>query len=157
MSAITNSSPPARRRPRWRLPLIAAGGLVLGLAVVAGGAVGTYPYWADGIVESAVVKRIEKMTGAQVTMEGFDLEYSSVEMRGVTVTVDADTTIRLDLVEVTLDSESVWSAQARVTDVVVAGGAVTGDVAAFERLAVDFRPAEEDRALVGTLWKGCHP
>ena len=133
MSAITNSSPLARRRPRWRIPLIALGSLV----VVASGVVATYPLWADGIVESAVVKRIEKMTGAQVTMEGFDLEYSSVEMRGVTVMVDADTSIRLDRVEVTLDHEAIWSAQAIVTDVVVAGGAIHGDVAAFERLAAE--------------------
>ena len=131
MPAIKTTEPPARRRPRWRIPLIALGTFV----VVTGGVVATYPLWADGFVKAAVVRRLEALTGAPVTMDGFDLEYSSVTMRGVALTIDADTTIRLERVDIAFDREALWSAQAIVTEVEVAGGAIKGDVAAFERLA----------------------
>ena len=131
MPAIKTTEPTARRRPRWRIPLIALGALV----VVAGGVVATYPLWADGFIEAAVVRRLEALTGAPVTMDGFDLEYSAVTMRGVGLTIDADTTIRLERVDIAFDREALWSAQAIVTEVEVAGGAIKGDVAAFERLA----------------------
>ena len=141
MPAITTSEPPAKRRPRWRIPLIAVGGLV----VVAGGVVATYPLWADGIVGDAVVQKLAAMTGAQVTMEGFDLEYSSVTMRGVAVTIDADTTVRVDRLDVFLDQDALWSGQARVTEVAVQGGAIKGDVARFERMLAEIRGRAKPR------------
>ena len=128
--------PPAtsvRTVSRWRRPLILLGGLV----VVAGTAVATYPVWADSLVKAAVVQRLERMTGASVTIEGFDLEYSTVTMRGVSLALDDSTSIELGAVDVTLDSDSLWSARVVVTDVAVHGGRVAGDVASFERLAVD--------------------
>ncbi len=105
--------------------------------VVAGTAVATYPVWADSLVKAAVVQRLERMTGASVTIEGFDLEYSTVTMRGVSLALDDSTSIELGAVDVTLDSDSLWSARVVVTDVAVHGGRVAGDVASFERLAVD--------------------
>ena len=93
--------------------------------------------WADSLVKAAVVQRIERITGASVTIEGFDLEYSTVVMRGVSIAVDAATTIRLETVDVTLDRDALWSARAVVTDVAVHGGSVRGELSAFERLAVD--------------------
>lgn len=97
----------------------------------------TYPMWADSLVKAAVIQRLERVTGGSVTIEGFDLEYSSVTMRGVAVVLDEATSVRLDSVDVALDADALWSARAVVTDVAVQGGSVRGDLATFERLAAE--------------------
>lgn len=132
----------ARTRSRWRLPLIVGGSLV----VVAAGVVASYPVWADSLVQAEVVRRLERLTGGTVTIDRFELEYSSAALQGVQVTLDADTSVRLDRVDVTLDRDALWSARAVVTDVEAHGGAVHGDVARFERLAREIadRPRSED-------------
>ncbi len=134
MSTSAPSASP-RKPPRWRVPLIALGGLVTGLAAV----VATYPMWADTFVRDEVVRRIERLTGQHVVIEDFALEYSHVTMRGVSMTIAADTRVRLDRVDVILDRDALWSGRAVVTEVVAQGGSLTGDVAAFEALAEDVR------------------
>ncbi len=139
---MSTSASPARTRSRWRRPLILCASLVL----VAGGVVASYPMWADSLVEAAVVRRIEGWTGGTVKMDRFELEYSSAAMRGLVVTIDADTVIRLDAVDVTLDRDALWSARAVVTDIEARGGAVKGDLRAFERLAEQIAGRLESRA-----------
>ena len=131
--ALMHPATSVRTRSRWRRPLILLGSLVL----VAGAAVATYPVWADSLVKAAVVQRLERMTGASVTIEGFDLEYSTVTMRGVTLALDDSTLVELGTVDVSLDKDALWSARVVVTDVSVHGGHVAGDVESFERLAVE--------------------
>lgn len=128
---MSNPSSAARTRPRWRRPLIALGCLVVG----AGGVVASYPVWADSFVQAAVVERVERLTGGTLTMASFELEYSTVAMHDVVLTVGADTTVHLDHVQVTLDRDALWSGRAVVTDVEASGGAVHGDVRAYEDLA----------------------
>lgn len=107
------------------------------LVLVAVATVATYPVWADSLVKAAAIKRLERITGASVTIEGFDLEYSKIVMHGVLISLDEATMLRLDAVDVALDQDALWSARALVTDVVVTGGSIQGDVSAFERLADD--------------------
>ncbi|MBK7823912.1 biosynthetic peptidoglycan transglycosylase [Nannocystis sp.] len=105
--------------------------------LVASASVATYPIWADSLVEAAVVQRLERLTGTRVTIESFDLEYSTVAVRGVSLAIDAETSIDLDAVDVSLDQDALWSGRAIVTNVAVHGGTLRGDVATFERVAAD--------------------
>jgi hypothetical protein len=136
---------PARPRPRWRRPLFLLGGGVLFLLAAAGTAAATYPMWADGLARDAVVERVERLTGGSVTIEGFDLEYGAVQMRGVDVVFADAATVRLDRVDVKFDEDALWSRRVVVTDVAAEGGRVKGDVAVFERLAADIAGRMRER------------
>ena len=102
---MSNPASPARTRSRWRLALI----LFAVTVVVAGGVLASYPLWADSLVQGKVIERLERLTGASVTMESFELEYSSVTMRGVALTIDPEASIRLDRVDVEIDRDLLWS------------------------------------------------
>lgn len=129
---MSTPASPARTRSRWRLALIFS----LGTVLLAGGIVASYPVWADSFVQAKVIERLERLTGGSVTMEAFDLEYSSVTMRGVVVTLDPETTLRLDRVDVEIDRELLWSGRVIITSVEATGGAIHGDVEVFRaRLA----------------------
>lgn len=124
---------PVKPRSRWQCPLI----LISSVVLVVGATVATYPMWADSLVEAAVVQRLERLTGASVTIESFDLEYSTVAMRGVALAINDETSINLDVVDVSLDQDALWSGRAVVTEVAVSKGTLRGDVAAFKRFAAD--------------------
>lgn len=104
--------------------------------MVAGGVVASYPLWADSLVQGKVIERLERLTGASVTMESFELEYSSVTMRGVALTIDPETSIRLDRVDVEIDRDLLWSGKVIISAIEAHGGAIHGDLDAFKtRLA----------------------
>lgn len=129
---MSTPASPARTRRYWRLALIVLAGTVL----VAGGVVASYPLWADGFVQAKVIERLERLTGASVTMERFELEYSSVTMRGVALTIDPETSIRLDRVDVEIDRELLWSGKVIISAIEARGGAIHGDLEVFRaRLA----------------------
>jgi hypothetical protein len=129
---MSTPASPARTRSRWRLALI----LFFGTLLAAGGIVASYPVWADSFVQAKVIERVERLTGGSVTMEGFELEYSSVTMRGVVLTIDSETSIRLDRVDVEINRELLWSGKVIITSVEATGGALRGDVEVFKaRLA----------------------
>ena len=129
---MSTPASPARTRSRWRLALI----LFFGTLLAAGGIVASYPVWADSFVQAKVIERVERLTGGSVTMEGFELEYSSVTMRGVVLTIDSETSIRLDRVDVEIKRELLWSGKVIITSVEATGGALRGDVEVFKaRLA----------------------
>lgn len=124
---MSTPASPARTRSRWRLALI----LFTATLLLAGGMVASYPVWADSFVQAKVTERLERLTGASVTMEAFDLEYSSVTMRGVVLTIDPETSVRLDRVDVEIDRELLWSGRVIITSVEANGGAIRGDVEVF--------------------------
>ncbi|MBA3550094.1 MAG: transglycosylase domain-containing protein [Nannocystis sp.] len=124
---MSTPASPARTRSRWRLALILFGGTVL----LAGGIVASYPVWADSFVQAKVTERLHRLTGATVEMEAFELEYSSVTMRGVVLTIDPQTSIRLDRVDVEINRELLWSGKVIITSVEATGGAVRGDIEVF--------------------------
>lgn len=130
---MSNPAPPARPRRRWRIALIAVAGLV----ALAGGVVVSYPVWADSFVRDMVVERVERLTGGQLSVEAFDLEYTSVTMRGVVLTLDATTRVRVDRIDVQVDKDALWSGKVIVTEIAIAGGGVHGEVEVLKRLLGD--------------------
>lgn len=129
---MSNPVSPARTRSRWRLALILFAGAVL----LAGGVVASYPVWADSFVQAKVTERLERLTGGSVTMDAFELEYSSVAIRGLVLTIDAETSIRLDRVDVEIDRDLLWSGKVIISSVEADGGAIHGDLEVFRtRLA----------------------
>ncbi len=99
--------------------------------MVAGGVVASYPLWADSFVQAKVTERLERLTGASVTMEAFELEYSSVTMRGVSLTIDPATSIRLDRIDVEVDRELLWSGKVIINSIEATGGSIHGDIEVF--------------------------
>lgn len=120
---------------RWGRALLVVGGLVF----IAGGVVAAYPMWADAWAQGVVVERVEKLTGGELTFEGFDLEYTAVHMEGAVLTLAGGTQVRLEKIDVKLDRDALWSGRAVVTSVDIEGGSASGDVAAYEKLAADIK------------------
>lgn len=140
---MTSPPPTSRSRPRWRRVAIALGCLCLG----AGGAVATYPRWADGWVQSYAAERLQKIAGVPATIDRLDVvDYDSIVLEGVTLTIDAETSLKIDRVEVELDREALWSGRAVVVGVRSQGGAVTGEAGALRRYFAELR----DRLSAGT-------
>lgn len=111
----------------------------MGTIVVAGGVVASYPMWADSLVQGKVTEGLERLTGASVTMEAFDLEYSSVTMRGVSLTIDPETSIRLDRIDVEVDRDLLWSGKVIISTVEATGGAIHGDIEVFRTRMAEAR------------------
>lgn len=133
---MNHASTTTRPRRLWRRVAI----LVACLVAAAGGAVATYPMWADSLVQAMVKTRLERIAGVPVRVDSLDIvDYDSVALAGVELAIDAETSVELSRVDVALDRHALWSGQVVIVRVDVRGGELRGDVATWRRYALDLR------------------
>ena len=140
---MTRNPSPPRPRSRWRYVVVGLGAL----GALAGGALATYPSWADGLVQSYAGEKLQRLAGVPTTIERLDVvDHDSIVAYGVSLAVAEGTRIRLERVEIELERGALWSGRAVVASARVVGGEVVGDARALRAYAEDLRARLAERS-----------
>lgn len=124
----------AARRPRWRR-IAAWSGAGLAALVLAGVvAVATAPRWGADRVERELEERVGARLDVEVDIGELELSWRELELRKVELRGEG-LELDVDMVDVTLDREALWSARFEVVEVEASGGHLGADRQALEQLA----------------------
>ncbi|MEM6290391.1 MAG: biosynthetic peptidoglycan transglycosylase [Myxococcota bacterium] len=144
--AVRPSPAPKPVRRRWVVLLV----VLTAFAILSIAAVVAVPTVLIPYAEDEIEARLRKRLRMPLTIEDVELTWGRVALRGIEAGGEGDPSIAIDTVDVDLDEDALWSAQAHVVGVRVSGGEVSGTTREVEAMIRRIREGKRRGAKTGS-------